>query len=378
MARTWAASRPNTHGWREERVPVRTILTTIGLVLVSLFLVWLVITAQRVLVWTAVAGFFAIALYPVVNWVEQHLTRGRRSLATILVFFVAAVVLLGILAAIVVPLTRQATQLADDLPAVIEDIRTGRGPVGNMLERTNVLQFVQEHEDSVRQQVSELGTPALGIIKAALTGVVGVITVFVLAYLMVLEGPVFIDALLNLFEPRTADRISRVGSDCAKTITGYLSGNLLISIICGLLTYAVLRIVGAPLAGLVALFVAIMDLIPLVGATIGALAAGAAGFLHSVPAGITVIVVFVIYQQVENHFLQPVIYARTVKLNPLTVILAILVAVQVAGVLGALLAIPVAGMISIIGRDIWDYRRGGLKSEPTVGEDHLPASRAEP
>jgi predicted PurR-regulated permease PerM len=288
------------------------------------------------------------------------------------------VVLLGILAAIVVPLTRQATELAGDLPGVIEDIRAGRGPVGNMLERTNVLQFVEEHEDRVRQQVSELGTPALGMIKAALTGVVGVISVFVLAYLMVLEAPVFIDSLLKLFEPRTADRISRVGSDCAKTITGYLSGNLLISIICGLLTYAVLRIVGAPFAGLVALFVAIVDLIPLVGATLGALAAGAAGFLHSVPAGVTVIVIFVIYQQVENHFLQPVIYARTVKLNPLTVILAILIAVEVAGVLGALLAIPVAGMISIIGRDIWDNRRGGLKSEPTVGEDHLPASRAEP
>jgi hypothetical protein len=146
--------------------------------------------------------------------------------------------------------------------------------------------------------------------------VVGVITVFVLAYLMVLEGSVFIDSLLNLFEPRSADRISTVGSGCAKTITGYLSGNLLISIICGLLTYAVLRIVGAPFAGLVALFVAIVDLIPLVGATLGALVAGAAGFVHSVPVGITVVVFFVIYQQVENHFLQPVIYARTVKLSP--------------------------------------------------------------
>jgi predicted PurR-regulated permease PerM len=378
MARTWPASRPTTDGWSEERVPVRTILTAIGLVLVSLFLVWLVITVQRVLVWTAVAGFFAVALYPVVNWVEQHLTRGRRSLATLLVFVVAAVVLLGILAAIVVPLTRQATELAGDLPGVIEDIRAGRGPVGNMLERTNVLQFVEEHEDRVRQQVSELGTPALGMIKAALTGVVGVISVFVLAYLMVLEAPVFIDSLLKLFEPRTADRISRVGRDCAKTITGYLSGNLLISIICGLLTYAVLRIVGAPFAGLVALFVAIVDLIPLVGATLGVLVASSAGFVHSVPAGITVVVFLVVYQQVENHFLQPVIYARTVKLNPLTVILAILIAVEVAGVLGALLAIPVASMISIIGRDIWDYRRGGLRSEPTVGEDCLPASQAEP
>ena len=121
------------------------------------------------------------------------------------------------------------------------------------------------------------------------------------------------------------------------------------------------------------MFVAISDLIPLVGATIGAIVAGVAAFVHSVPAGIAVVVFFLVYQQLENHLLQPVIYARTVKLNPLTVIIAILVAVELAGVLGALLAIPIASMIQVILRDVWDHRRGRPKEEPTVGEDREPA-----
>jgi predicted PurR-regulated permease PerM len=199
----------------------------------------------------------------------------------------------------------------------------------------------------------------------------------VLAFLMVLEGPKVVETSLNLFEPRTADRIRRVGADCAKSITGYISGNLLISVICGGLTYVVLLVFGVPFAGLIALFVAIADLIPLVGATLGAVAATIGALIHSVPAAIAVVIFFLIYQQLENHLLQPLIFARTVKLNPLTVIIAILIAVELAGILGALLAIPVASMIQVIIRDVWDHRRGRLKEEPTVGpEAHLVADEA--
>jgi predicted PurR-regulated permease PerM len=102
----------------------------------------------------------------------------------------------------------------------------------------------------------------------------------------------------------------------------------------------------------------------------------AAGFLHSVPAGITVLVFFVLYQQVENHLLQPLVFSRTVQLNPLTVIIAILIAAQLAGILGALLAIPIASMIQVILRDVWDHRLGRPKDEPTIGVDREPAMDA--
>ena len=151
-----------------------------------------------------------------------------------------------------------------------------------------------------------------------------------------------------------------------------MSGNLLISVICGGLTFVVLLILGVPYASLIALFVGVADLIPLVGATLGGAVAVIAGFVHSTTAGIAVLVFFVLYQQLENHLLQPMVFSRTVKLNPLTVIVAILIGAELLGILGALLAIPVASMIQVILRDIWDHRRGRLKDEPTVGEERRP------
>jgi predicted PurR-regulated permease PerM len=216
-------------------------------------------------------------------------------------------------------------------------------------------------------------TPAASVLQGVATGAVGVLTIFVLSYLMVLQGPVLIEGALNLLHPERRARVRSVGGDCVKSITGYLTGNLLISLICGLLTFVVLMAMGVPFAGLIALFVALADLVPMVGATIGAIVATVAAALHSVPALIVVLVFMVVYQLVENHLLQPMILARTVKLSPLTVLVSMLVAVDLAGVLGAFLAIPVAGMVQVIARDLWDHRRGRPKDEPTVGEDRTPA-----
>ncbi|MGE5762371.1 MAG: AI-2E family transporter [Mycobacterium leprae] len=357
-------------------MPVRTILATIGLVLATLFLLWLIMQTRRVLVWVVVAAFFAVALYPVVNWVQRRASWCGRSLATLVVFLLLFVLLGGMVTLFAVPLAREGTELAGQLPRLLQDARAGRGPVGGLLERTNALEYVQNNQERIGAFATGLGTPALNVVREAATGVAGAVTVFVLAYLMVLQGPKVTEGTLNVFDPERAARIRRVGADCARTITGYISGNLLISVICGLLTYAVLKIAGVPFPGLIALFVAIADLVPLVGATLGAVVAGLAAFLHSVPAGIAVVVFFVLYQQLENHLLQPLILSRTVKLNPLTVLLAILIAVELAGILGALLAIPIAGMIQVIARDVWDHRRGGPKPEPTVGEDHAPVSQA--
>jgi predicted PurR-regulated permease PerM len=360
-------------------VPVRTILATIGLVLATVFLLYLVMQTLRVLTWIVVGAFFAVALSPLADVVQRRLLGGRRrALATFLVFLVVVALLIGVVAAFVVPLVAEAARFAGQLPDLIAQARAGRGPVGNLLERTHALEWVQANQARISDFVSSLTAPAAGFVTGVVSGVAGALTVFVLAYLMVLEGPKAVAGLLDLFPPERSDRIRRVAGDCARSVTGYISGNLLISAIAGLLTYAVLMIVGVPFAGLIALFVAVMDLLPLVGATIGGVVAIGAGLLHSIPAGITVAVFFVLYQQLENHVLQPLIFARTVKLNPLTVIVAVLLGAELAGFLGALLAIPVASMIQVILRDVWDNRRGRLKEEPTVGEDRRPALADDP
>jgi predicted PurR-regulated permease PerM len=355
-------------------VPVRTILATIGLVLATVALLYIVVETRRVLTWIVVGAFFAVALYPVVGWVQRRLLRGRRrALATFLVFLVVFLLLAGLVTAFAVPLVNEGTKFAGQLPDLIDDARSGRGPIGNLLERTNALQWVQDNQDRISSFVSGLTAPAAGVVSGVATGLAGTVTVLVLAYLMVLEGPKTVDGFINLFPPTRGERIRRVAGDCAKSVTGYLSGNLLISAICATLTYVVLLISGVPFAGLIALFVGIADLVPLVGATIGGAVAVLAGFIHSVASGIAVLVFFVLYQQLENHLLQPLIFARTVKVNPLTVITAILIGVELVGILGALLAIPVASMIQVILRDVWDHHGGQLKAEPTVGEERTPA-----
>ncbi|MEN3297944.1 MAG: hypothetical protein V7633_2 [Pseudonocardia sp.] len=356
-------------------MPVRTIVTAIGLVLATYVAVQFVLRVERVLIWMIVALFFTVALFPVVGWVQRHVTWCRRSLATLVVFLVVLLVLSGLLTAFAVPLAQEGTQFAGQLPTLIDDARAGRGPVGDLLERTHALQLVQDNQERISQVASGLGTSALGVVRGATTAVVATVTVFVLAYLAVLEGPKVVEGTLALMAPQRADRVRKVAHDCAKTVTGYISGNLLISAICGVLTYAVLKISGVPFAGLIALFVAVADLIPLVGATLGAVVAAVAGFVHSVPAGIAVLVFFVVYQQLENHLLQPLIFSRTVKLNPLAVLVAILLAVELAGILGALLAIPVAGIIQVVLRDVWDHRRGRPKDEATVGPNETPADQ---
>ena len=359
-------------------VPVRTILATIGLVLAAAVALYLVVETRRVLTWMVVAAFFAVALYPLAAWVQRHVLGDRwRALATFLVFLVVFLGLGGLVTALAIPLVQEGTKFAGQLPELIDQARAGQGPVGRLLERANVLEWVENNQERIDSFVSGLTAPAAGVLRSVVTGIAGAVTVFVLAYLMVLEGPKVVDGAIGVFALATGARIRRVGADCARSVTGYLTGNLLISLICGVLTYVVLLILGIPFAGLIALFVGIADLVPLVGATIGGAVAVLAGFLHSVPAGIVVLVFFVLYQQLENHLLQPLIFARTVKLNPLTVIVAILLGVELLGVLGALLAIPVAGMIQVMLRDVWNHRRGRLKEEPTVGEERRPALAAD-
>jgi predicted PurR-regulated permease PerM len=358
-------------------VPVRTILATIGLLLATALLLYIVIETRQVLTWMVVGAFFAVALYPLVDWAQRRLFGGRRrALATFLVFLLVFVALAALITAFVLPLAKEGAKFAGKLPALVDEARTGRGPIGHLLERTNALQYVQDNQDKIKSFATGLTTPAAGVLAGVATGIAGTVTVFVLAYLMVLEGPKVVEGSLNVFAPATAERIRRVGADCAKSVTGYISGNLLISFICGALTYVVLLISGVPFAGLIALFVGIADLIPLVGATIGGAVAVLAGFVHSVPAGIAVLAFFILYQQLENHLLQPLVFARTVKLNPLTVIIAILIGVELLGILGALLAIPVASMIQVILRDVWDHGGGRPKEEPTVGEEQEPALSA--
>jgi len=169
-------------------VPVRTILATIGLVLATVVAVLFVMRVEQVLVWMLIALFFTVALYPLVSLVQRRLAWCHRSLATLVVFLAVVLVLSGLLAVFAVPLATEGTQLAGQLPGIVNDARVGRGPVGDLLERTNALQFVQDNQERISAFATGLGTPALNLLRGVGTGIVGAVTIFVLSYLAVLES----------------------------------------------------------------------------------------------------------------------------------------------------------------------------------------------
>ncbi|OZV83689.1 AI-2E family transporter [Micromonospora echinospora] len=334
----------------DDRLTARRVAIVIGLVLATLLGLALLWAVRRVLVWILLAAFLAAALKPAVDHLERRFVR-RRTLATLLVFLAAFGLLAAVGAVIVVPLVDEVARFVERAPELVRDIRAGQGRLGELVDRFGLRRYAESHRDELQQYGDRLRKPALGVVRGVLEAVVGTVTVAVLAYLMVLEFPRMSAALLALSGDGAGDRLRRIGRECGRTVTGYVTGNLVISLICGSLTFVVLAALGVPFAAVIALVVAVADLVPLVGATIGALVAAGAAFVHSPTAGIVTLVFFVLYQQVENHLLQPVIMARAVRLNPLTVLVSVLLAAELAGLLGALLAIPAAGILQVLLRE---------------------------
>ena len=348
-------------------------ITAIVLGVAALFgLAYLLLGAiTRILAYLVIALFLTAVLTPAVDFLQGRFNM-RRGAATAIVFVLGMALLAGLTYSFIRPLVDQGTKFADDLPNLLDDARAGKGTVGDLVERFNLEKYVDRNTSELQDQIRNLGTPALGVARTIFNGLFAAITILVLSVLMILQGPSLGSGILTLLPDRHRDRVRRVASDAGKAVSGYMAGNLLISLIAGAGAYTYLRISGVPYPEVLALWVAFADLIPLVGATLGAVPTIAFAFLHSNTAGIVGVIFFVAYQQFENHVLQVSIMSRTVNVNPLTVLLSVLVGVEAFGLLGALLAIPAAGVLQVVVRDLWDGRRGRLKDVPTVGEDETP------
>jgi predicted PurR-regulated permease PerM len=207
---------------------------------------------------------------------------------------------------------------------------------------------------------------ALAITKGIITAIVAIVTIMFMTVFMLLEGPAWLDRFYALLPEGSRDRWRGVGDEIYRTVGGYVTGNLFISVIAGITSTLMLLALRVPYAVALGLLVAILDLIPLAGATIAAIIVCSIGFLHSLAAGIILIVFFIVYQQIENHLLQPLVYSRTVRLSPLAILISVLVGAEIAGVLGALAAIPVAGTIQVLLRAWLEERRRRRTAPATI------------
>ena len=340
------------------RFRLRTVLSLLVIIIsvaVVLEVIWI---ARHVLTWIAISLFLALALNPAVEWLQRRRGLKRRGAAAAVAYLLALGLVVAIGFTFVPTLVSQVNDFVNKLPDYAHDVTHGQGRLGFLETKYHLQERIRKAvSDGGATKVLGLSGVAVSVAKSVISIVVAAITILFMTYFMLLEGPSWVERGFGLLPESSRPRWRKVGHEIYRTVGGYVTGNLLISLIAGGLTTIVLLILGVPYAVALGLIVAILDLIPLAGATIAAILIGTVAFIHSIPAGIIVVVFFIVYQQVENHVLQPLVYGRTVQLSPLAVLISILIGAELAGILGALGAIPVAGSIQVVLNDWRAHRR---------------------
>jgi predicted PurR-regulated permease PerM len=337
-------------------VHARTVVLVLAIGLAFAILLLLIYAARRVIVWALIALFLAMALNPAVVFFER---RGmRRGAAAGLVMLLALLAIAGLGFILIPPLVDQVRDFIDAAPGLVSDLTHGRGRLGFLERDYHIVERVRTALKGGGAS-SALGAtkPLLDIVTSFVTFVVATVTILFMTLFMLLEGPMWVERFEQLVPETARPHWKRSIDGIYRTVGGYVTGNLVISLIAGLSTMIVLWIVGVPYAVALGVIVAVLDLIPLAGATIAAVIVGLVAFIHGLVAGVVVVAFFVAYQQLENHVLQPLVYGRTVQLSPLAVLLSVLVGAEVFGIIGALAAIPIGGSAQVIAQEVSRYRR---------------------
>ena len=336
-------------GPKRSQVSPETVLLVLGVGLAMLGALYLLWQLRQIVRWCVIAAFLAVALDPIVDWLQSR--RVPRAAGILLVYLALAAGLAGMAALVLPPLLAQVSALT-------------RFVIRLFLEPQGATQTIQElanqyglggYVETLRAQLSTLpsrlaaaAVPLISLTRSIVGSVTSLLSILLITFFLLLDGEKFINSALSLIAPGARPTIRRLLNQSANAVSGYITGNIIISLIAGAAAFVVSRVLSMPYALALALTIAIFDLIPLIGATLGALLVVAVGlFVDPVRGGI-LLVYFLIYQQIENNLIQPFVYGRSVNLHPLAVFVAAVAGAQLLGILGALLAIPMAEIIRIL------------------------------
>ncbi len=349
--------------WRaadKSGVPLRTIVVAVLVVAFFYLAGKLIYRLRDVLLLILVAGFVALILNPLVLVLQRYVVR-RRGIAVLIVTLLALAVFIGLAFMFGSPLVNGITHFADELPSYVASAEHGKGWYGHLVSKYHVQQWVSKNAPKLVSYAEGLSKPALSIGKGVLTLLIELFTIFVTVLLLLLEGPRLRRGVLGLLAPGTSAEVSAVSSEVNKAVVGYMLGNFLTSIIAGVVVFVTLLSVGVPFPQLWALWVALVDFLPMIGGALAGIPVVLFATVHSFAAGIVTLVVFLVYTQIENHLLNPVVMSKTVRISPLLVLLSVLVGASIGswiggifgGFVAALLSIPAAGALQVIVREAW-------------------------
>jgi predicted PurR-regulated permease PerM len=347
---------------REDRFPpmgywARATLTVVGLLL----LVGAAWSVRNILLLVLVSTVLAVGLDPQVRWLQ------RRRMSRVWAVTIIGLLGLGfvvLFASLVIPqAVRQAHELAADFPTYVDRLRHSSGFLGNLEARYHL-------SDRLRQASSQLPELAIGKLPSITAGAGSVIantlTVAVLTVYFLLGLERAHATAGRLMSGQHEERNRRVLDESMDRIGGYVSGNIFISIIAGTLAFIVLELLDVPFAAALAVWVAIADLIPGVGAMLGAVVCVIVALFSSVADAIALAVYFVVYQRVENYLILPRIMGKAIDLSAPTVIITLLIGSSLAGLAGALLALPIAAALKVIIRELWLVDQTAVRSPGDV------------
>ncbi|MDO8209306.1 AI-2E family transporter [Conexibacter sp. CPCC 206217] len=346
---------------------VFTTTITVVAVVIGLYLVYLL---RKPIGWLLIATFVAVALSGPVALLQKRMKRGFAITLTLIGVLLVPV---GVLAIIVPPLVKEGSKLVESVPDYAREFTqyvNDNEKLQRINEEYDVTRKVQDWANDLPSRIGDaaqlLGDLGVGIVNSVFAAV----TIFIMVAFILGSGPRWIRALLALQPPDRARRIGRTLEQMGQAVGAYVAGALFQALIAGITTFIVLTILGIPFAAPLAVLTALFDLIPMVGATLGAIVVGIVTVFSDFPVDTIIWVVWaIVYQQVENNLVQPRIQNRAVGIHPFGVIFAVLCGGTLLGIPGALLAVPVAASLQIAAKDWWDWRmerKSGLALPPGV------------
>ena len=350
-------------------VPLPTILTTVAVIVAVYFAGKLLYRLRDLMMLLLVGGFIALILNPVVIGL-QRIGVKRRGVAVLIVSILSAVVFSLLAFAFGYPLVNGLTHLANNLPTYVNNAEHGKGWIGHLIARYHVTTWVDANSAKLVSFARGLSRPALALGKGAISMLVTLLTLFAFVILLLLEGPKIRNIILISLSPERARRAQEIGALISRAALGYVVGNLVMSLTAGVVVYVTLWLMHVPFALLFALWVVLVDFLPQVGGALAGVPTVLFAFVQSTSAGVVTLIVFVVYTLLQNHALYPIVMSRAIKLNALLVFLAILIGAQMGdwvggafgGLVGVILAIPMAAALHVIVTQWWESSRPAPRS----------------
>lgn len=348
----------------ETKVFIRFVLVVlgIGLALVAIY------KTRSALTLVGISVFLALALNPPVSKLSNLLPSKSRVGATAIAYLAVIAFLGGFFVLVVPPVVEQSAKFASTVPNLIDEANSQRYIFDDFIQRYGLEEAVDTAVVNAKDQASSiaanLGNSLVGGVGSALSGLASLLLILVLTFLMLIDGPSLMRKMWGLYDDQERlDRHQTLVSRMYRVVTGFVNGQLAVAGVAAITTLVVLLTLSATLdlptnlAIPLSVIIFFTGMIPMIGATIGALLVGLVLLLNSLTAAIIFLVYFIIYQQIENNFISPTIQSKNVELSALLILVAVLIGISLGGLLGGVLAIPVAGSLRVLMIDQLEHAR---------------------